>query len=148
MKKARRGCACPSVSPFLDPPPVESDREPNPPVPTPIEAPSATLLAAPSSWAPAASENWIGSDSKCGRSTRKRFTEKLNRDTAYVDSADRWSVYPVPQNFLASTLFLRDVHVLCAYQNILVTLRTQKVSLVSEKTRRQINFLQLSQRNI
>lgn len=37
-----------AVSPFMDPPLVESDRELNPPIPIPIEAPSAILLAASS----------------------------------------------------------------------------------------------------
>lgn len=76
------GDTCPAVPPLLYPPLVDRKRprKPNPPIPAPLSSkhPSATPLVAPSfpRERPAASENWIGSDSKCGRSIRKRFTER------------------------------------------------------------------------
>lgn len=79
------GDTCPAVPPLLYPLLVDRKRPraqsaPPPPIPTTLSSkyPSATLLAVPSfpRERPAASENWIGSDSKCGRSIQKRFIER------------------------------------------------------------------------
>lgn len=95
------GNTCPAVPPLLYPLLVDKKRprSQSAPIPTPLSSkyPSATLLAAPSfpRERPAASENWIGSDSKCGRSIQKRFIERgLSRDTRdiYRHSIDRQSI--------------------------------------------------------